>query len=60
MSEQLVDTKTTARDPTDGLAVLDKIAAGGVAAGGNGPDDGAPNVKVTITSADVNTNATKN
>lgn len=34
----------------DGLATLDKIAAGGVAPGGNGPDDGPPVTKVTIKS----------
>jgi cyclophilin family peptidyl-prolyl cis-trans isomerase len=37
----------------DGLKVLDKIAAGGVAPGGNSPQDGAPAVKVTITSTTV-------
>ncbi|MEZ0365776.1 protein translocase subunit SecD [Mycobacterium sp. pUA109] len=33
-----------------GLGTLDKIAAGGVASGGQAPDDGPPNIKVTITS----------
>lgn len=36
-----------------GLATLDKIAAGGVAAGGRGADDGAPARDVTITSVRV-------
>ncbi len=34
----------------DGLTTLDKIAAGGVAPGGNGPDDGPPKAKVMIKS----------
>lgn len=34
----------------DGLATLDKIAAGGVGPGGRGPDDGPPVTKVTIKS----------
>ncbi|PQM44181.1 putative peptidyl-prolyl cis-trans isomerase B [Mycobacterium talmoniae] len=33
-----------------GLATLDKIAAGGVASGGQAADDGPPALKVTITS----------
>jgi peptidyl-prolyl cis-trans isomerase B (cyclophilin B) len=33
-----------------GLATLDRIAAGGVAAGGFSPEDGAPSVPVTISS----------
>jgi len=36
-----------------GLAVLDKIAAAGVAGGGQNPQDGAPATPVTITSATV-------
>lgn len=36
-----------------GLKVLDKVAAGGVVPGGNSPQDGAPVVKVTITSTTV-------
>jgi peptidyl-prolyl cis-trans isomerase B (cyclophilin B) len=36
-----------------GLAVLDKIAAAGVASGGQDPQDGAPATPVTITSVTV-------
>lgn len=36
-----------------GLKVLDKVAAGGVGAGGSGPTDGPPATKVTVTSATV-------
>jgi peptidyl-prolyl cis-trans isomerase B (cyclophilin B) len=34
-----------------GLTVLDKIAAGGITPGQNGPEDGAPTAGVTITTA---------
>ena len=33
-----------------GLAVLDKIAAGGITPGQNGPEDGTPKTPVQITS----------
>jgi peptidyl-prolyl cis-trans isomerase B (cyclophilin B) len=34
-----------------GLTVLDKIAAGGITAGQNGPEDGTPAQPVTINQA---------
>jgi peptidyl-prolyl cis-trans isomerase B (cyclophilin B) len=36
-----------------GLAVLDKIAAGGIVPGPNGPEDGSPVTSVTIAKAEV-------